>query len=274
MLDRAVGRATDLRRGDCTELITGLPADSVDMVFTDPPYGTTDLKLDDGAPAFDWPAFHAELKRVLTPAGWFFCWFPGRAAHFLLPHWQHRFEYIGLKSAGTMGHHNTMRPIYKHEILWAFCQPGLKRMGALYFDREALRTTGKPYKRTGRCKPTEFRKDMRIHFDRHTTDNRGTREPNTLLDMEPKNHQPRRERTAHPTQKPLDLTRLVVRGYCPPDGTVLDPFAGSGTTLLAAATTGRRGLGFELDPRYFKLAAARLDGRLDSGAFDEAGLGL
>ncbi len=48
------------------------------------------------------------------------------------------------------------------------------------------------------------------------------------------------ERTGWPTQKPAGVLRRIVAASCPPDGWVLDPFAGSGTTAVAAAELGRR----------------------------------
>jgi site-specific DNA-methyltransferase (adenine-specific) len=62
----------------------------------------------------------------------------------------------------------------------------------------------------------------------------------------------------HPTVKPLDLMRWLVRLTTPPGGTVLDPFAGSGTTLHACLLEGARGIGIEKDPDYVRLCAARL----------------
>lgn len=55
---------------------------------------------------------------------------------------------------------------------------------------------------------------------------------------------------AHPTLKPLTLMRHLVRLLVPKDGLVLDPFAGTGTTLLAAKLEGRDAIGIERDPRY------------------------
>jgi site-specific DNA-methyltransferase (adenine-specific) len=52
--------------------------------------------------------------------------------------------------------------------------------------------------------------------------------------------------------------RTLVEAATPPGGSVLDPFAGSGTTLLAAAACGRSAVGVELDPRYAALARRRL----------------
>ncbi|HWD40388.1 MAG TPA: DNA methyltransferase [Fimbriimonas sp.] len=62
----------------------------------------------------------------------------------------------------------------------------------------------------------------------------------------------------HPTQKPLSVLLPLVDTFSQPHGTVLDPFAGSGSTLLAAKMLGRSYLGVELDPTYHKLAMQRL----------------
>jgi site-specific DNA-methyltransferase (adenine-specific) len=62
----------------------------------------------------------------------------------------------------------------------------------------------------------------------------------------------------HPTQKPLDLMRWLVRLVTPPGGLVVDPFAGSGTTLVAALLEGFRCAGAERDPEYAGIAEARL----------------
>jgi len=62
----------------------------------------------------------------------------------------------------------------------------------------------------------------------------------------------------HPTVKPLQLMRYLVKLVTPPDGTVLDPFMGSGTTLRAAKDLGRRAIGIEIEERYCEIAAKRL----------------
>ncbi len=62
----------------------------------------------------------------------------------------------------------------------------------------------------------------------------------------------------HPTVKPLALMKYLVRLVTPPDGLILDPFAGSGTTLLAAQAEGFQAAGIEVDEEYCEIAAARL----------------
>jgi site-specific DNA-methyltransferase (adenine-specific) len=65
-------------------------------------------------------------------------------------------------------------------------------------------------------------------------------------------------RSGHPTEKPLDLMRFMVRISCRPGGTVLDPFAGSGTTGRAAKDLARRCVMVEREERYCEIAARRL----------------
>lgn len=62
----------------------------------------------------------------------------------------------------------------------------------------------------------------------------------------------------HPTQKPVSILRPLVRSFCQAGGLVLDPFAGSGSTLVAAASRGRAHIGIELDPAMHATARARL----------------
>lgn len=69
----------------------------------------------------------------------------------------------------------------------------------------------------------------------------------------------RGEGNSHPTVKPQALMRWLCRLITPPGGVVLDPFAGSGSTLLAARTEGFAALGIEREPEYAAIARARLN---------------
>jgi len=69
---------------------------------------------------------------------------------------------------------------------------------------------------------------------------------------------PRDGDTAHPTVKPLDLMRYLVKLVTPPGGTVLEPFAGSGTTLEACVVEGFQVIGIELTDDYLPLIVQRL----------------
>lgn len=64
----------------------------------------------------------------------------------------------------------------------------------------------------------------------------------------------------HPTEKPVSVLEPLVEVFCPAGGLVLDPFCGSGSTLLAARESGRSFLGIELDYRHHATARARVCG--------------
>jgi len=62
----------------------------------------------------------------------------------------------------------------------------------------------------------------------------------------------------HPTEKPWRLMRELLHDFTKPGDLILDPFMGSGTTLVAAALTGRRAIGIECNPAYFEIARHRV----------------
>lgn len=62
----------------------------------------------------------------------------------------------------------------------------------------------------------------------------------------------------HPCPRPIDGVRYLVECFCPPGGTVLDQYMGSGTTGVACVQTGRNFIGIEIDPDYFSIAQQRI----------------
>jgi len=75
----------------------------------------------------------------------------------------------------------------------------------------------------------------------------------------PKSERPVVDGVAHPTVKPLTLMRQLVKLVTPPEGVVLEPFAGSGTTLEAAYLEGFESIGIEMTPDYWPLIQARIE---------------
>jgi site-specific DNA-methyltransferase (adenine-specific) len=63
----------------------------------------------------------------------------------------------------------------------------------------------------------------------------------------------------HPTEKPISLMVEILSDYTQPGQIILDPFMGSGTTLVACQKMGRAGIGIEIDPDYFAIACKRID---------------
>ena len=81
------------------------------------------------------------------------------------------------------------------------------------------------------------------------------------------------ERSSHPTVKPVEVMRWLIRLVTPPGGTLLDPFTGSGTTGIAAHLEGFKFLGIEREPEYAAIARARIEwwrANTDAGAPTDA----
>jgi site-specific DNA-methyltransferase (adenine-specific) len=76
-------------------------------------------------------------------------------------------------------------------------------------------------------------------------------------------HRIHSERENHPTQKPLEIIERMVRASCPANGTVLDPFAGSGTTVAACLLNDRKYTAFEINEDYYRTILDRV-GRVES----------
>ena len=74
---------------------------------------------------------------------------------------------------------------------------------------------------------------------------------------------------AHPCEKPIALMEWCL-GFLPNAQTILDPFMGSGTTLVACQRLGRNGIGIEIDPDYFDIACRRVEAEARAPRFDLA----
>lgn len=231
----------DLYNADCFERIKELPDNSIDCIITDPPYGNTDCDFDC---IVDEPTLLRELKRVVKPnrAVCIFCML--RMAVRLInidPKW-FRYEWIWAKNRATGFLDCNKRPLRQHEQILVFCDT--------MPDYNPQFTFSTPYKRrrVGVCH----------HYSHNTsrqhTISDGRRYPQSIVycnNMDGGN--------IHPTQKPVDLIEYLVRTYSNPGDTVLDPFAGSGTTAVACINAGRSFLGYELDTNYYNIALQRIE---------------
>jgi len=231
----------NLMQGDCLELMQSIPDGSVDMVLTDPPYGTTACKWDT---VIDLDAMWAQLKRIVKPDGAIVMTAaqPFTSALVMSNPKMFKYEWIWRKPKGT-GHLNAKKqPMRNHENILVFC-----KRKSVY---NAQKTQGSPYK----CQPKKQQYKGYGKHERTVTDNKdGMRYPLTVQDFTSN-----LRGSVHPTQKPVALMEYLIRTYTNEGDTVLDFTMGSGTTGVACANLGRSFIGIELDADYFDIAQSRI----------------
>ena len=232
---------------------------SVDIVVTSPPYniGLRYGAYDDRRAEtdyLDWlTAVGHALSRVLRTDGSFFLnvsgsgtqpWLPFELAVRLRQIFHLQNHIVWVKSittgAGTSGH---FKPIggerflhQNHEHLFHFTGSGRVKL-----DRLAI---GVPFQDKSNIRRRGHKQDLRC---------RG----NTWF-IPYRTVQSRAEKFHHPGTFPVELPRWCIRLHGISDPVVLDPFAGTGTTLVAAELERARGVGIELDPAYVAVARARV----------------
>lgn len=238
----------NLMLGDCLELMKEIPDNSVDLVLTDPPYGTTACKWDSVIPL---EPMWEELKRVTKPNSAIVLF--GQepfSSHLRLSNldW-FKYDWIWEKSKCGSAFTSKYRPQSKHEIISIF---GKGRVN--YYPQME---EGEPYKRTRKVnngdKPNNHKLGVTSESE---TVNTGYRYPSTVQFFQQKW---RRQDQLHPTQKPVSLMEYLIKTYTNESETVLDFTFGSGTTGVACINTNRKFIGIEQDEGYFKIAKERIN---------------
>jgi DNA modification methylase len=100
-------------------------------------------------------------------------------------------------------------------------------------------------------------------FKRYLSTSQGARLSDTITDV-PGVQGASKENMGYPTQKPVTLLERIVQASCPPDGVVLDPFCGCGTTIHAAQNLGRRWIGIDVCAQACKVIQNRIESHFDS----------
>ena len=230
--------------GDCIEGMKILPDNSVDMVLTDPPYGTTCNKWDT---VVDMDAFWKEIKRVTkkNSAILIFTQMPFTATVVMSNPKMFRYEWICEKANAT-GFLNARRmPMKCHENVLVF----YNKLPVYH----PIMEHGKPYRRGVKDKnSSNYNAVKRLRSENPT----GTRFPRDVLKV---SWRSAFGKTLHPTQKPVSLCEYFIKTYSNKGDIILDPFIGSGTTAVAAINTDRKYIGFEKEEEYFDIAQNRLE---------------
>ena len=234
--------------GDCLERMKEIPDGSVDLILTDPPYGTTACKWDS---VIDLEEMWKELKRIIKPNGACVLFSSQPFTTNLIYSNMKCFKYSMVWKKSKCGSPLTAKykPLTKHEDINVF---SLHKKTLNYYPQMSV---GKPYKR----QPTKAKANNHGYGINNNvfTDNKGTRHPTTILDYP---QQWRRQDQVHPTQKPIELMEFLIKSFSMENDTILDFTFGSCSTGVAALNTNRKFIGVEMEEKYFDIGVSRMEG--------------
>ena len=255
----------DLYNGDCLEAMDKLIAKGVvvDAIICDPPYGTTACKWDSVIP---FPEMWERLNKLIKPNGAIvlFGSEPFSSALRMSNIKNYKYDWVWEKNIASNFMGTKYQPLKYFENISIFNkhnyypikEPKTSKSSISRYKYK-LKGSNKPKDILGGFiddgKPREF--DSTMNF------------PNSIRKIDVV---PRYKGTLHPTQKPVALMEYLIKTYTNEGELVLDFTAGSGSTLVGCLNTNRRGIGIEMDDKYFEIAKKRIeDTMVDKGLLDE-----
>ncbi len=263
--------------GDCLDILKQIDGNSVDMIYLDPPFFTQkmqSLKDTQGTEYFFGDVWNSreeyldymkvrvyELKRVLKDTGSIFLHCDEKASH-----------YLRIILDDIFGEEN-----FRSEIIWTYKRWSNSKKGLLPGHQTIFF-----YTKTNNYKfniiYTEYSPTTNIDqiLQERVRDNRGKAiykhddNGEVILSKEKKGvpmsdvweipflNPKAKERVGYPTQKPIELLERIVRISTDVGDTVLDPFCGSGTTMVAAELVNRKGIGIDISRDAVEISENRL----------------
>lgn len=238
---------------DCIETMRRIPTASIDLMLTDPPYNTTACEWEY---AIDLAALWIEWERIMKPTGtWIFTSVLPFTAELYLSRKQYfKSEIIWLKPDTSDFVNAKNRPMKAHENILVFsrgniangCNDKMTYNPQNLSMKKLQRKVSKKPEIIGERKNQDYKPYMQeftdfplsyIYFAR----------PNT---------------GEHPTQKPVDLFRYLVKTFSNENETVFDGYMGIGTTALACIEESRQWIGSEINETYYKTAIQKIKDKL------------
>lgn len=226
-----------LYHGDCRELLPSLGR--FDAAIVDPPYGDTSLAWDRWVPG--WP------RRVAQHTNQMWCF--GSLRMFLthvdeFASWTYGQEIVWEKHNGSGFHADRFKRVHEFAVHWYW-----GHWSELHTEPQfTMDAIARAVRRKERPAHTGV-----IADSTYESEDGGPRLMRSVLRVRSMHG-----RALHPTEKPSGILEPLISYSVIGGGRVLDPFAGSGSTLAAAKGLGRRAVGIEADERYCEIAAKRL----------------
>lgn len=247
--------------GDFADLLPSLK--DVDALIVDPPYFNTDLPFDQTSRRTNW----ADFLPVVKDDGYLAVFAPFDLQSEILPFWKVRFSGCWLKTIPVNRTHSAKKPFGSFELFTVYAHPN-HQVRNLTWNKVFV--PGTPYRSVkNRYKTIQNQRGNKDQLERACTsnwtkenyvlENDGTRHQTDVIVGPNKIGMKHAERTAHPTQKPLNVMETLVRWLTNPGDLIFDPYMGSGSTGVAALKLGRRFVGAEINPEYFAIARRRIE---------------
>jgi len=230
---------------DCLEGMKLIDDNSIDLIVTDPPYGTTACKWDSVIPFEPMWKRLKKVRKDKTPIVLFGAE-PFSSYLRMSNIKEFKYDWIWKKEAGSNFATVKYQPMKEHENISIFCPTKTiynpimqERIGSRKEKDTTSIDSGRKNSVYGTQKGGKKFKVGKL------------RNPSSVQYFN-------RERGLHPTQKPVALLEYLIKTYTNENDLVLDFTIGSGTTAVACIKTNRNFIGFELDKKYFNIAQARI----------------
>jgi DNA modification methylase len=235
---------------DCIEGMKKIPSNSIDLVLTDPPYGTTACEWDKPID------FLKECLRVIKDNGCILVFGDIKSIGKLLNHKFGRYEWVWIKTKAPNFLFGSKQPlrkteyiavIYKHQPTYNFIRIPKRnnfRVNNYRNKQFSTKTHNEVVGSSLELKRSDIAKDQTTTFIENIIEYSNFKKKNNWY--------------MHPTEKPLGLFKFFIEMYSNENQVVLDCFAGSGTTAIACIETNRKYICFENNPQYFKIINDRI----------------
>ena len=233
-----------LYQGDCIEVMKDIEDGSVDLVLTDPPYGTTACKWDSVIP---FEPMWEQLNRIIKPNG-AICLFgsePFSSALRMSNIKNFKYDWIWDKRIPSGMSYARFQPMRQTENISVFCNGKTVYNPQMVKRDKPIKKGGNKYSPSAPIQACKEGKDFKKTYE--------YKNPINLIVFDKI-----RKGSLHPTQKPVPLLEYLIRTYTNEGETVLDFTMGSGSTGVACVNTNRNFIGIELDENYFKIAENRI----------------
>ena len=239
--------ANQLYFGDCLDVMDTFPDKCIDLILCDLPYGMTANKWDSVIPFNQiWYAF----RRLLASKGNIVLFSQGLFTARLILHGGEdlfRYKMVWVKNRNSGNLLAKKMPMRGYEDICIFGYSN-----SLF---NQIKLLGKPYKMTSLSKKASSNYGYAKHKTIYVNVS-GDRVPIDVLNFKIVSS---KNVGNHPTQKPIDLCRYLVKMYSNKNGIVLDATMGSGTIPLAAKMEGRKYIGIENDSHWYEHAKKRIE---------------